>query len=274
MKEAAKEEASQVAQTAGEGAQEVRETAREKAVETAEVAKDTVRQTAEQARYQARDLLEQGRSELSGQASSQQQRLAGGLRSLSGDLGSLASGQGGADSMAADLARQVSEYVDRAGAWLEQREPGEVLQEVSRYARRHPGAFMAISAGLGLLVGRVARSMKDESSQASGTARHAAGYGADYPAYTGTGYATTGAEYAGTGAGYTGTGTGYTGTAAGTGAASGYPADYGIGARSQAGDSPAIEYAPGYGTPTTGANPSATGPATVDEDYRGTGGER
>ncbi|MFH5821651.1 hypothetical protein [Georgenia sp. AZ-5] len=237
MREAAKEEASQVAQTAGEGAQEVRETAREKAVETAEVAKDTVRQTAEQARYQARDLLEQGRSELSGQASSQQQRLAGGLRSLSGDLGSLASGQGGADSMAADLARQVSEYVDRAGAWLEQREPGEVLQEVSRYARRHPGAFMAISAGLGLLVGRVARSMKDESSEGQGTtARHASGY----PSHAGSGYAPTG--YAGTSAGYgtdyTGTGTGYTGTAAGTGTYAGTSGT-------------TTEYAAGYGAPTT-----------------------
>jgi len=210
-KETAKQEASAVAQTAGESAREVKDVAKGQAKETAAVAKDKARETAAEAKYQARDLLHQGRSQLQGQASGQQQRLAGGLRSFSTQLGSMAEGAQD-QGMASDLARRVSSYVDSAGQWLEGREPTDVLDEVTSYARRHPGTFLAIAAGLGLLAGRVARSLKDESSEPD---RSTTRYG--YPGPAGT---------------------------------PGYPAAYAAGGRSQYGDESATEYAPGYGVPT------------------------
>ncbi|MDD9205344.1 hypothetical protein PU560_02545, partial [Georgenia sp. 10Sc9-8] len=66
--------------------------------------------------------------------------------------------------LASDLARQASSYLDRAGQWLESREPTDLLNEVTSYARRRPGMFMAVAAGTGLLAGRVTRSLKDEGS--------------------------------------------------------------------------------------------------------------
>ena len=234
-KETAKQEAAAVKETASEGARDVKDVAMGQAQETAAVAKDKARETVAEAKYQVRDLLDQGRSQLSGQASGQQHRLAGGLRSLSTDLSSMAKGEAPQQGMAGDVAQQVSSYVDRAGQWLESREPGDILDEVTTYARRHPGTFLAISAGLGLLAGRVARSLKDESSETeSSTARFA-----------------------------------------GTTGSAGYPADYGTGTRSQYGDEYAPGYgAPagttGYGTEGAAGYSSPT--RTTDYDTEeGTG---
>ncbi|MCK6211201.1 hypothetical protein KZX45_11665 [Georgenia sp. EYE_87] len=171
-KDAAKQEASHLAHTAGQDAQQVKETAKETAKETVAEAKGQARYAVAEAKYQARDLFDQTRREMTDQSSQQQHRLAGGLRSFSGELDSLASGTP-QEGLAADLARQASSYADRVGRWLDEREPADVLDEVSRYARRHPGTFIAIAAGLGLLAGRVARSLKDESAEDTGTARGA-----------------------------------------------------------------------------------------------------
>ncbi|PFG39967.1 hypothetical protein ATJ97_2487 [Georgenia soli] len=162
-KDAAKQEASHLAETAGQNAQQVGETAKETAKDTVAEAKGQAQQAVAEVKYQARDLFDQTRREVSEQSSTQQRRLAGGIRSFSGELQSLASGEA-QDGLATDLVRQASSYADKVGRWLDEREPADVLDEVSRYARRHPGTFIAIAAGLGLLAGRVARSLKDESA--------------------------------------------------------------------------------------------------------------
>lgn len=221
-KEAAKQEASHLAQTAGQDAQQVKETAKETAKDTVAEAKGQAQQAVAEAKYQARDLFEQTRREMTDQSSQQQRRLAGGIRSFSGELESLASGNA-QEGLASDLARQASSYADKVGRWLDEREPADVLDEVSRYARRHPGTFIAIAAGLGLLAGRVARSLKDESAEQS--ASSGTGQGAyvppSYPPSStyapATGYTTSPAPVTGT------------------------------------------EYQPGYGTPTTGTTGAAGG---------------
>ncbi|WP_418606814.1 hypothetical protein [Georgenia sp. SUBG003] len=179
-KDAAKQEASHLAQTAGQDAQQVKETAKETAKDTVAEAKGQAQQAVAEAKYQARDLYEQTRREVSSQSSQQQRRLAGGIRSFSGELQSLASGNP-QEGLAADLARQAGSYADRVGQWLDEREPADVLDEVSRYARRHPGTFIAIAAGLGLLVGRVARSLKDESADQGGPSAVGTAQGAYVP---------------------------------------------------------------------------------------------
>ncbi|WP_127130130.1 hypothetical protein [Georgenia sp. SYP-B2076] len=228
-RETAKQEAAAVAQTAGESAREVKDVAKDQAKETAAVAKDKAKETVAEAKYQVRDLVDQGRGQLREQASGQQQRLAGGFRSFSTQLGSMAEGAQ-EEGMAADLTRRASSYADRAGQWLESREPADLLDEVTSYARRHPGTFLAIAAGLGLLAGRVARSLKDESSEPDVSRAGYAGT-AGYPGDYGTGargqYGETTTEYA---AGYgTPTGTGYD-TGVSTGATD-YPTEERYGTR-------------------------------------------
>ena len=181
-KDAAKQEASDVAHHAGQSAGEVKDVAAEKTRETADQAKATAQETAGQAKEtaqqtvavakdQARQLWDQGRGELSEQASGQQTRLASGLRSFSGELTSLADGNA-QSGLAADLARQAGDYLEKAGRWFEDREPEEVLADVQAYARRHPGTFVAVAAGLGLVAGRLARSLKDAGDSDTSGARH------------------------------------------------------------------------------------------------------
>jgi hypothetical protein len=121
-----------------------------------ETAKEQGREVVAETRAQARDLYGEAVGQLRGQAGDQQRRAAGGLRRLGEELRAMAdkSGQAGP---ATELARQASDRVDSAAGWLESREPGEMLTEVRAYARRHPGAFLAGAALLGVLAGRLTR---------------------------------------------------------------------------------------------------------------------
>ncbi|MFV2025710.1 hypothetical protein ACFHWV_13900 [Micromonospora sp. LOL_028] len=67
--------------------------------------------------------------------------------------------KGQPDGLAGDLARRASDAAQQAAGWLENRQPGELVDEVRQYARRHPGTFLAGAAFAGLLVGRLSRSL-------------------------------------------------------------------------------------------------------------------
>lgn len=151
----AAQEAGSVAQDAKEGASHVVGVAKD---ETASVASDSV--------DQAKALWHQTRSELTEQAGAQQQRLAGGLRSLADELSEMASGTQN-QGMATDLVGRAATQARDASQFLESREPGSLLEEVKGFARQRPGAFLALAAGLGVVGGRLSRSMADEHRDAS-----------------------------------------------------------------------------------------------------------
>lgn len=161
-KDLAKQEAASVGQDAKQSGQHV-----------ASVAKDEAKNVTAEASQQAKQLWQQTRSELVGQTSQQQQRLAGGLRTLGDELGSMArnSDQSG---VATDLANQASTKLSDVASWLENREPGGVVDEVKRFARNKPGTFLAVAAGIGLLGGRLSRGLAadaksgNDSSTATG----------------------------------------------------------------------------------------------------------
>ncbi|MGI8446881.1 MAG: hypothetical protein ACR2MP_06810, partial [Streptosporangiaceae bacterium] len=130
-----------------------------------------------------------------------QQRLASELRSAGDELRSMAesSEQGGT---ASELARQIASRAQDAGQWLEARGPAEVVSEVQAFARRRPGLFLAVAAGVGLVAGRLTRGIKDASSD------HGSPAGSAWPTATGepdvpparyprqAGYPTVGAQEA------------------------------------------------------------------------------
>jgi hypothetical protein len=145
----AKEQAGNVGKGAADAGQHV-----------AGVAKDQASNVATEATTQAKNLLGQTSSELRDQAAAQQQRIAGGIHSLSSELASMAD-RSQESGTATDLVRQASQRTEQIASWLDERDPGSLVQEVSSFARRRPGAFLAIAAGAGLLAGRLTRGAVD-----------------------------------------------------------------------------------------------------------------
>jgi len=132
------------------------------------VAGEQAGQVASEASQQVRDLVHQTRGELTEQAATQQKRVAGGLRSLGEELHSMAQNSE-QQGPATDLVKQAAERTGKVASWLEDREPGNVVDEVTRFARQRPGAFLAIAAGAGLLVGRLGRGLKSANEDSSGS---------------------------------------------------------------------------------------------------------
>jgi hypothetical protein len=95
--------------------------------------------------------------------------------------------------MASNLVSQAATRAGDVAGWLENRDPSAILEDVKRFARRRPGVFIAIAAGTGILVGRLAKSLTsgDESSSSTDTSR-----------YTGDSFDTADYTTAGTTAGY------------------------------------------------------------------------
>jgi hypothetical protein len=121
-----------------------------------DVAKSEVSNVAGEAKYQARNLVDQTRSELRGQASSQQSQLASRLNSWASELGSMASKSEESGPMT-DLAQEAARRGGGIAHWLDTHEPADVLEEVKRFARRRPVAFLALAAAAGVVAGRVTR---------------------------------------------------------------------------------------------------------------------
>jgi hypothetical protein len=142
--------------TAKSEAGNVKDTAVGAAAGVKDVAKSEASNVAEEAKYQARSLVDQTRSELRGQASSQKSAVAERLKGWASELGSMASKADESGPMS-DLAQEASRRVGEISHWLDNHEPGDLLDEVKRYARRRPVAFLAIAAAAGVVAGRVTR---------------------------------------------------------------------------------------------------------------------
>ena len=151
--------------SAAGGAPSASDKAPEVAHHAADHAKDVALEATDQAKAvvgQAKDhvttLLAQARSELASQADDRSQQAAAGLRSLSGQLAALRDGRPAA---AGALSTYVGEAEQRVSALADRLQRGGAqgaIDDVTGFARRRPGLFLAGAVGLGFLVGRVARS--------------------------------------------------------------------------------------------------------------------
>jgi len=150
----AKKQAKQAAGTAADEGRHV-----------AGVAKGEARQVASEARQQARNLMNDARTQVEDQSRMQRDRLVSNLRTFSNDLEQMATNSSG--GMASDLARQMAGTARDLTDRLDGREPSELLDEVRRFARRRPGAFLLGAFAAGVVAGRVARGAKDARSDES-----------------------------------------------------------------------------------------------------------
>ncbi|MGR6967893.1 hypothetical protein ACU610_25880 [Geodermatophilus sp. URMC 61] len=185
----AKDEARNVGQTAAQAGSQV-----------ASTAADQAREVAHETQRQAQDLLHQGRQQLRQQTVAQQQKAASGLSSLAQELRGLADGSSqGAPGPARDLLQQASGYVEQFADRLQNREPGDLLEDVRAFARRKPGTFLLGAALAGVLAGRLTSGVKaahSDSSSTTGGQQYRTGYAqTNYvdpaPAYSGYGETTT-----------------------------------------------------------------------------------
>jgi hypothetical protein len=207
----AKDEAKNVGQTAAQAGSQV-----------ASTAADQAKQVTQETKRQAQDLIQQGRSQLQDQARNGQQKAGEGLSGIAQQLRTMVEGGGETPSgPAADLVRQAGDKIEELATWVQDREPGDLVNEVRAFARRKPGVFLLGAAVAGVVAGRlttgVVAAHKDASPSGSGGQQLAGTTGSPY---TGESYATGTNYVAGTpAAGYATTGyestTGYetTGTA-------------------------------------------------------------
>jgi hypothetical protein len=143
-------------ETAKREAANVKDTAADAASGVAEVAKSEVSNVATEAKYQLGNLVEQTLSELRGQVNNQQSQLASRLNGWASELGSMAAKSDDSGPMT-DLAQEAARRGGGIAHWLDTHEPADVLQEVKRFARRRPVAFLALAAAAGVVAGRVTR---------------------------------------------------------------------------------------------------------------------
>lgn len=151
-------------------AAQVKDSAASAAQQVADVTKDQASVVGSEVRNQAKSLLSASREEMTTQAAAQQQRAAGGLRSLGAELQGMARGES-TSGPATELTREAADRVSALATWLEQREPGDVISDVKQFARNRPGTFLAIAAAAGVLAGRLTRGLTDDSAPESGKTR-------------------------------------------------------------------------------------------------------
>ncbi len=156
-----KEQAKQAAATAGQEGQRV-----------AGVAADEARKVAGEATEHARGLLDQAMGEVSDQSRTQLGRLGEVLHSVSDDLQDMVD-SGEHQGVATDLTREIATRARSLGDLIQDREPKDVLDDVRRFARNRPGAFLAGAVVAGVVAGRLARAARqDQQEGQNGFARN------------------------------------------------------------------------------------------------------
>ncbi|PYI37283.1 hypothetical protein CVS30_16325 [Arthrobacter psychrolactophilus] len=160
------EQPSSTAQTAANEAEKTKETAVKAGAHLASTAQEEARNVAGEAGAQVQNVVAQFMGSLQEQAGMQQQKTAEMLHTLGSDLKSMAdstNGQG-ESSMAARWVREAATKASSAADWLDQRDPGSLVNDVKRFARRRPAAFLGIAVGAGLLAGRLTRNLGEGAS--------------------------------------------------------------------------------------------------------------
>jgi hypothetical protein len=141
------------------------------ASEVAQTAAGQAKQVVGEAQSQARNLVGEARDQLRSHAGDQHRNAVSNLRSLGDELRSMGanSEQGG---VASELVTQAADRTHGVADWLDGRQPEDLLEELRRFARRRPGAFLLGALAAGVVAGRLTR---------GAVAAHSEDNGADTP---------------------------------------------------------------------------------------------
>jgi ElaB/YqjD/DUF883 family membrane-anchored ribosome-binding protein len=163
----ARDQGREVASTAVDQARDVGRSAQGAAHSVAGDVREEVGQVAGELRQQARTMVDETRTHLRDKADAQTAGLADRVGQLAEELRALANGH-------PEQAATARKYLDQAGSTvadvagqLRDKDFEGVVRDVQRFARRRPGAFLAASAAVGFLAGRLVRSAKDDAEPSS-----------------------------------------------------------------------------------------------------------
>jgi len=164
--EASKTEARNVAATAKEGGKDVVGEVTEKTAEVASTAKGEIQRLMDQASTEVRNVGRERGEQLAGRLDTlvqQMRALREGRVEEAGDLRSWMS--------------QAEQRMQHYASTLRDRGPDGVLEDVRRFARRRPGAFLLAAGATGFAVGRAVRAgaMSSHNSEPQGMT----GYGSN-----------------------------------------------------------------------------------------------
>jgi ElaB/YqjD/DUF883 family membrane-anchored ribosome-binding protein len=159
----AREKSKEVASTAVDEARDVGRVAQDAAQTVAQDVRDEVGQVAGELRGQARNMVDETRTQLRERADAQTAGVANGLGRFADELRALANGH-------PDQAATARRYLDQAGSaigdvagQLRSKDFEGVVRDVQSFARRRPGTFLAVSAAVGFMAGRLVRSASDDA---------------------------------------------------------------------------------------------------------------
>jgi uncharacterized protein YjbJ (UPF0337 family) len=155
--------------TTTERADQIKGTVADQSGQVAATAKEQVQGVASEATDRARDLAGEARTQVRQQTDQQRERLAGTLHQLGDELRSM-SERSESSGVATEVARQAADRVHGLGSYVEQNQPGDLLNEVRAFARRRPGTFLLGALAAGVVAGRMTRGVKAATSGPSGSA--------------------------------------------------------------------------------------------------------
>ena len=167
VKDTAASQAGAVKDTAQQQAAQVKDTAASAASDVAATAREQASNVVGEASQQARQIADSLSTQLTEQANTQQQRAAGGIRSLAEGVSDMAEGRGAPSGPVGDITRQAADRLHSAASYLENRQPSELLDDVRSFAGRRPGAFLLGAAVAGFAVGRLVKGASGSSASGS-----------------------------------------------------------------------------------------------------------
>jgi hypothetical protein len=156
-----------MADTTGSELSNVASTAKESAKEVAGEATAQTKVVMSQARQQVGTLVDQTKGEVRQQAEGRSAQAAGGLRTLSEQVAALAEGRPESAGSLPRYLEDVQDQVRGLASRLEERGPQGVVDDMSSFARRRPGLFLAGAVGAGFVVGRLVRASSGQPDSPS-----------------------------------------------------------------------------------------------------------
>ena len=153
-----KDQASAVKDTAAAKAGDMKDVAAEGAGQVMAVGKDELARLTDEARGHVQSMWSQAGDQVREQTGTGIQQVSQLLHTLSAELGEMAA-KSDQDGPLAALARQGAASGGRISHWLSQADPGDVLDEIRRFARRRPVVFLGGAALAGVVVGRLSRGL-------------------------------------------------------------------------------------------------------------------
>lgn len=147
------------------------EAGKQAATDVAQTATDSAKDVAREAQQQARKVVGEAQSQLQDHARDQHKNAVSNLRTLGDELNSMAE-QSDRSGLASDVVSQAGTRVSSIASWLDDREPGDLVGEVRKFARQRPGVFLLGALAAGVLAGRLTRGVvavhADDSGDTSG----------------------------------------------------------------------------------------------------------